>query len=77
MGPPDPSTSSRLIALLLVMTAMNDESGEVNVAFDYAPGSGQALNGSIPETAKKLKARGQPWALVVDENYGNSKRKRK
>lgn len=26
--------------------------------------------GSIPEIAKQFKARNQPWALIVDENYG-------
>ena len=25
---------------------------------------------TIPETAKRLRDRGQPWALIVDENYG-------
>lgn len=52
------------------MTAVNDESGEVNKALDYAPGSSGPVSATIPETAKSLKARKQPWALVVDENYG-------
>lgn len=47
---------------------MNDEGGEVNVAFDY-PNSTQE-QATIPEVAKRLKSRGQPWALIVDENYG-------
>lgn len=28
------------------------------------------VSGTIPEIAKSLKARQQPWALIVDENYG-------
>ncbi|KAF7310693.1 PH domain-containing protein [Mycena chlorophos] len=47
-------------------SAVNDEGGEVNVAFDRADGS----QDTIPGVAKRLKARGQPWALVVDDNYG-------
>ena len=38
----------------------------MNVAFDKETNS----SGTIPEVAKRFKARGQPWALVVDENYG-------
>ena len=26
--------------------------------------------GTIPEIAKSFKAKHQPWALVVDDNYG-------
>ncbi|KAG6831257.1 hypothetical protein H0H92_011767 [Tricholoma furcatifolium] len=50
----------------LLITAVNDEGGEVNQAFD------RDLNtsGTIPEIAKSFKARQQPWALIVDENYG-------
>ncbi|KAH6917185.1 aconitate hydratase [Coprinopsis sp. MPI-PUGE-AT-0042] len=50
----------------LLITAINDEGGEMNVAFDKEDNS----SGTIPEVAKRFKARGQPWALVVDENYG-------
>ncbi|PFH54669.1 hypothetical protein AMATHDRAFT_72436 [Amanita thiersii Skay4041] len=46
--------------------AMNDEGGEVNVAFDHDAN----VNGTIPEVAKRFRSRHQPWALVVDENYG-------
>ncbi|KAG6845948.1 hypothetical protein H0H87_010996 [Tephrocybe sp. NHM501043] len=50
----------------LLITAVNDEGGDVNKAFD------RDLNtsGTIPEIAKSFKARQQPWALVVDDNYG-------
>lgn len=46
--------------------AVNDEGGEVNDAFDHATSS----RGTIPAIAKSFKARAQPWALIVDENYG-------
>lgn len=38
----------------------------MNVAFD----SDTNTSGTIPEVAKQFKARSQPWALIVDENYG-------
>ncbi|KAF8633913.1 hypothetical protein AX15_001099 [Amanita polypyramis BW_CC] len=50
----------------LLITAVNDEGGEVNVAFDRDMNT----QGTIPEIAKSFKARSQPWALIVDENYG-------
>ncbi|KIM48010.1 hypothetical protein M413DRAFT_439706 [Hebeloma cylindrosporum] len=50
----------------LLITAINDEGGEMNVAFDRDTDS----SGTIPEIAKRFKARQQPWALVVDDNYG-------
>lgn len=52
--------------------ATNDEGGGVNVAFDYNGAAGDLGREplAIPEAAKRLKRRGQPWALVVDENYG-------
>ncbi|KAF7306693.1 PH domain-containing protein [Mycena indigotica] len=53
----------------LLITATNDEGGEVNVAFDQGP-DGQTTTDTIPGVAKRFKARNQPWALVVDENYG-------
>lgn len=46
--------------------AINDENGEMNVAFDKET----STTGTIPDVAKHLKARNQPWALVVDDNYG-------
>ena len=50
--------------------AVNDENGEVNVALDHDHGPVQPATDTIPGAAKKFKERGQPWALVVDENYG-------
>ena len=50
--------------------AVNDEGGEVNVAFDHNHESAQSETDTIPNVAKRLKARQQPWALVVDDNYG-------
>jgi homoaconitase len=38
----------------------------VNQAFDHE----QNTSGAIPEVAKRFKARQQPWALIVDDNYG-------
>ncbi|GHJ88619.1 hypothetical protein NliqN6_5021 [Naganishia liquefaciens] len=52
------------IAENTLITAVNDEGGEVNVAFDT---QGQD---TIPNVMKRHKAAGQPWMLVVDENYG-------
>jgi homoaconitase len=50
----------------LLITAVNDEGGDMNVAFDRDTNT----TGTIPEIAKNFKARNQPWALVVDDNYG-------
>ncbi|CAA7266630.1 unnamed protein product [Cyclocybe aegerita] len=50
----------------LLITAINDEGGEMNVAFDRDNNT----TGTIPEIAKQFKAREQPWALIVDDNYG-------
>lgn len=38
----------------------------MNVAFDKDTNTSD----TIPEIAKRFKARQQPWALIVDENYG-------
>ncbi|THU94858.1 aconitate hydratase [Dendrothele bispora CBS 962.96] len=54
----------------LLITAVNDEGGEMNVAFDHDARNGQSETDTIPNVAKRFKARSQPWALVVDENYG-------
>ncbi|KAL0575035.1 aconitate hydratase [Marasmius crinis-equi] len=55
----------------LLITAVNDEGGDVNVAFDHeSEKHGQTPTDTIPNVAKRLKARSQPWALIVDENYG-------
>jgi len=42
----------------------------MNVAFDHDHDASQPKQDTIPGVAKRFKARGQPWALVVDENYG-------
>jgi aconitase A len=49
---------------------VNDEGGEVNVAFDHGASEGQAPSDTIPAVAKRFKSRNQPWSLVVDDNYG-------
>ena len=54
----------------VVITAVNDESGKINVAFDHEHGPSESETDTIPSFAKRLKARKQPWALVVDDNYG-------
>jgi hypothetical protein len=51
-----------------VITAVNDEGGEVNVAFD-AEGKD-----TIPNIMKRQKAAGQPWMLVVDQNCEHTSR---
>jgi homoaconitase len=38
----------------------------MNVAFDRDTNTA----GTIPAIANSFKARNQPWALVVDDNYG-------
>lgn len=42
--------------------ATNDENGKINSAIDFEDQS----EGTIPEIAKRYKARGQPWMIVVD-----------
>ncbi|KAJ6519567.1 aconitase family-domain-containing protein [Mycena sanguinolenta] len=54
----------------LLITAVNDEGGEVNVAFDHDAAEGQSESDTIPGVAKRFKSRDQPWTLVVDDNYG-------
>lgn len=53
-----------------MITAINDEIDEMNVAIDPRPSPGQSTRDTIPNVAKRFKARGTPWALVVGENYG-------
>lgn len=52
------------------MQAVNDEGGDVNVAFDYDQATSETDTDTIPAVAKRFKARNQPWTLVVDDNYG-------
>jgi homoaconitase len=42
----------------------------VNIAFDHDHDASQSEKDTIPGVAKRFKARHQPWALIVDENYG-------
>ena len=42
----------------------------MNVAFDHDRDAFQSETDTIPGVAKRFKARSQPWALIVDENYG-------
>ncbi|ODN77815.1 aconitate hydratase, mitochondrial [Cryptococcus amylolentus CBS 6039] len=48
-----------------LMTAVNDEGGQINIARDH---SGE--EDTIPKTMQKYQARAEPWMLVVDDNYG-------
>ncbi|KAK0473181.1 hypothetical protein IW261DRAFT_1504775 [Armillaria novae-zelandiae] len=50
--------------------AVNDEGGDVNVAFDHDHAPTESPTDTIPGVAKRLKSRDQPWALIVDDNYG-------
>lgn len=54
----------------LLITAVNDEGGDVNLAFDHDRAAGETETDTIPAVAKRFKARNQPWTLVVDDNYG-------
>ncbi|KAH7915332.1 aconitate hydratase [Hygrophoropsis aurantiaca] len=54
----------------LLITAVNDEGGDVNVAFDHGHTSSQTPSDTIPTIAKRFKSRDQPWALIADDNYG-------
>jgi len=47
--------------------ATNDENGQINSVVDYIEGEAP---GTFPEMAKRWKARGQPWMIVTDHNYG-------
>ena len=49
-----------------LMTAVNDEDGKVNSAYDPF----NAQHNTIPNVGKAYKQQGQTWMLVVDENYG-------
>ena len=53
-----------------MITAVNDEGGDVNIAFDHDRAPAESETDTIPGVAKRFKARNQPWALIVDENYG-------
>jgi homoaconitase len=40
----------------------------MNVAMDVDDGT--TTEAPIPDIAQRYKARNEPWALIVDENYG-------
>lgn len=50
--------------------ASNDETGNVNDAVDYATSASEDAHDTIPGMAKRWRARGQPWMIVADHNYG-------
>jgi homoaconitase len=54
---------TRAQELSVVMTAVNDEGGQINVARDV-----DGSEDTIPRTMQKYKARNEPWMLVVDDN---------
>lgn len=59
------------IAENTLMGATNDETGSVNDAHDFVPGTDAApARTTIPALAKRWKERAQPWMLVADHNYG-------
>lgn len=43
--------------------ATNDENGQINLVTDFLPNES---DGTIPEMAKRFKARDQPWMIVTD-----------
>jgi homoaconitase len=49
---------------------VNDEGGDMNVAFDHDHTPDQSPSDTIPRVAQRLKVRNTPWALIVDQNYG-------
>ncbi|KAI6133232.1 hypothetical protein EDD16DRAFT_1734858 [Pisolithus croceorrhizus] len=53
-----------------LITAVNDEGGDTNVAFDHDHDATETACDTIPTVAKRFKSRKQPWALIADENYG-------
>ncbi len=60
------SSANNTAEVFAVMTAVNDEGGQINIARDA---SGED---TIPRTMQKYKARAEPWMLVVDENCTSS-----
>lgn len=48
--------------------ATNDATGQVNEAQDYTAEAPRM--DTIPSMAKRWRARGQPWMIVADHNYG-------
>jgi len=56
------------IANNTLMGAVNDETGRVNDARDYE--AVEPRHDTIAAMAQRYKARGQPWVLDADHNYG-------
>eukprot|EP00803_Ostreobium_quekettii_P009599 evm.model.scf_279.7 EVM.evm.TU.scf_279.7 scf_279:67517-77749(-) len=50
----------------MLIGAVNSENGEVNNVKNVLTGE----YGSVPDTARAYKAKGQPWVVVGDDNYG-------
>ena len=49
--------------------AVNAETGETNVAYDYFE-AGEPPRSGIPQLAEKWKAQGKEWMVVAETNYG-------
>lgn len=49
--------------------AVNAETGETNVAYDYSE-SGEPPKSGIPQLAEKWKDQGKQWMVVAESNYG-------
>ncbi|WFD22873.1 aconitate hydratase [Malassezia equina] len=59
------------IAENTLMGATNDETGSVNEACDFVPGTNdEPTRTTIPALAKRWMHRAQPWMIVADHNYG-------
>jgi aconitase A len=55
------------IANNTLIGAMNAETDEVNVVYDY---QGDKSGVSIPDLGRRWKSRGQEWIVVAEHNYG-------
>lgn len=42
----------------------------MNVALDYEHSPDEKCEDTVPNVAQRFKSRGTPWALIVDQNYG-------
>lgn len=49
---------------------MNEEGGDVSLTFDHDHSPAESETDTIPAVAKRFKMRNQPWALIVNDNYG-------
>jgi aconitate hydratase len=55
----------------MLIGAVNSENGEVNSVKNLLTGE----YGAVPAVARDYKAKGLPWIVVGDENYGESARR--